>query len=231
MSYIQIKNISKSFGKNKQTLVLDNINLEIESGESLAILGKSGSGKSTLLNIISGLIQPDSGEILYGGKSLFAKASKDPYKFRNQQIGLVFQAFYLQPNNTVFENVFLPLEIAGKISKKDKNRVMEVLDLVGLKDKFKEKTINLSGGQKQRVAIARSIVNNPSVIFADEPTGNLDSETGEQITEVLFNIQKTLKTTLIIVTHDHDLAEKCQKGIHIKNGKIASFDEFKKIIL
>lgn len=226
MSYITIKNISKSFGKKTKTTVLNNLSFEIQKGESLAILGKSGSGKSTLLNIISGLLKPDQGQILYEGVDLFAKNSKDPFKFRNQNIGFVFQSFHLQPNNTVFENVILPLEIAGKMGKAQKDRVSEILDLVGLGDKAKEKVVNLSGGQKQRVAIARSLINNPKVIFADEPTGNLDSQTSQQITDLLFDIQKNLGTTLVIVTHDEELAAKCNRGIHLQDGKILSEDKF-----
>lgn len=226
MSYITIKNISKSFGKKTKTNVLNNLNFEIQKGESLAILGKSGSGKSTLLNIISGLLKPDQGEVLYEGKELFAKNAKDPFRFRNQNIGFVFQSFHLQPNNTVFENVILPLEISGKVGKVEKERVGEILDLVGLGDKTKEKVVNLSGGQKQRVAIARSLINNPKVIFADEPTGNLDSQTSQQITNLLFDIQKNLGTTLVIVTHDEELAAKCNRGIHLQDGKILSEDVF-----
>jgi putative ABC transport system ATP-binding protein len=226
MSFIQIKNISKSFGKQTKTTVLDNLSFEIQRAESIAILGKSGSGKSTLLSIISGLLRPDQGEVLYDGVNLFSKNSKDPFLFRSQNIGLVFQAFHLQPNNTVFENVFLPLEIAGKTSKADKKRVAEVLEMVELGDKLNERAINLSGGQKQRVAIARSLINNPKVIFADEPTGNLDSQTSNQIIKLLFDIQKKLGTTLVIVTHDEEIAEKCHRGIHILDGNIGSIDAF-----
>ena len=226
MSTIQIKNISQSFGKKVKTQVLKNVSFEIPSNTSLAILGKSGSGKSTLLNIMSGLIKPDEGEVLYNGQNLF-DGKKDPYKFRNQKIGLVFQSFHLQPNNTVFENVFLPLEIGGKTNKQAKDKVKEVLEMVGLGDKLKEKAVNLSGGQKQRVAIARSLVNDPEIIFADEPTGNLDTETSEQIVKALFDIQEKLKTTLVIVTHDESLAEKCQHGIFIKDGEVQGVDEFK----
>ena len=226
MSFIQIKNISKSFGKNLKNTVLKDLSFEVNKNESVAILGKSGSGKSTLLNIMSGLMYPDKGEVLYDGESLFSNKSKDPYKFRIENIGFVFQSFHLQPNNTVFENVFLPLEIAGKTSKSDKKQVAEILDMVGLGEKSNEKSINLSGGQKQRVAIARSLINKPKVIFADEPTGNLDSQTSDQITKLLFNIQNKLKTTLVIVTHDLELAEKCNRGIHISDGQIQSIDNF-----
>jgi putative ABC transport system ATP-binding protein len=225
MSFIQIKNISQSFGKKIKTQVLKNVSFEIPTNTSLAILGKSGSGKSTLLNIMSGLIRPDEGEVLYDGKNLF-NGKKDPYKFRNQKIGLVFQSFHLQPNNTVFENVFLPLEIAGKTGKEAKEKVKYILEMVGLEDKLKEKTVNLSGGQKQRVAIARSLVNDPQIIFADEPTGNLDTETSEQIIQVLFDIQQKLKTTLIIITHDESVAERCQHGIYLKDGVVQSYDSF-----
>lgn len=226
MSFIQIKNISKSFGKQTKTTVLNNISFEIKKAESVAILGKSGSGKSTLLSIISGLLSPDQGQVLYEGVDLFSKNSKDPFQFRIQNIGLVFQAFHLQPNNTVFENVFLPLEIAGKTSKEDKKRVAEVLEMVQLGDKLNQKTVNLSGGQKQRVAIARSLVNNPKVVFADEPTGNLDTQNSNAIIKLLFDIQKKFGTTLVIVTHDEDLAEKCHRGIHVSDGKISSVDNF-----
>jgi len=226
MSFIQLKNVSKSFGKTTKTTILKNVSLEIESGQSIAILGKSGSGKSTLLNVMSGLTQPDSGEVLYNGENLFARGKKDPFQFRRDSIGLIFQSFHLQPNNTVLSNVLLPLEIAGKNNRKGKLKVKEVLDLVGLGDKLTEKVVNLSGGQKQRVAIARSLVNNPKVIFADEPTGNLDTETGDKIVEILLDLQKRLGTTLIIVTHDHTLAEKCQTGIYVRDGQVQSIDAF-----
>ena len=223
MSFIQIKNISQSFGKKVKTQVLKNVSFEIPANTSLAILGKSGSGKSTLLNIMSGLIRPDEGEVLYDGKNLF-NGKKDPYKFRNQKIGLVFQSFHLQPNNTVFENVFLPLEIAGKTGKEAKEKVKSILEMVGLEDKLKEKAVNLSGGQKQRVAIARSLVNDPEIIFADEPTGNLDPRTSEITLNLILNLAKKYKVAIIFVTHNYNFIKKFDKCFGIEEGKLKSIN-------
>jgi len=229
--FIRLTNISKTFGKKNKTTVLKNVNLQIEAGQSVAVLGKSGSGKSTLINIMSGLSHPSTGQVLYSGQDLFAQGKKDPYQFRRDNIGLVFQSFHLQPNNTVFNNVMLSVEIAGRNNSMGKQKAREALELVELGDKLKEKVVNLSGGQKQRVAIARSIVNHPKVIFADEPTGNLDTNTGNQIMKVLLDLQKYLGTTLIIVTHDYTLAEKCQAGIYVKDGQVGSMDDFHRVNL
>jgi len=229
--FIRLTNVSKTFGKKNKTTVLKNINLQIEAGQSVAVLGKSGSGKSTLINIMSGLSHPSTGQVLYSGQDLFAQGKKDPYQFRRDNIGLVFQSFHLQPNNTVFSNVMLSVEIAGRNTSAGRQKAREALELVELGDKLKEKVVNLSGGQKQRVAIARSIVNHPKVIFADEPTGNLDTNTGNQIMKVLLDLQKYLGTTLIIVTHDYTLAEKCQAGIYVKDGQVGSMDDFHRVNL
>jgi putative ABC transport system ATP-binding protein len=224
MSYITIKNLTKSYGKNNPTPIIKNISFEIESGKSVAIIGKSGSGKSTLLHLLSGLLKPTDGVILFEGQEISKYSERQRDNFRSQNIGFIFQSFYLLPNGNALENVMLPLEIVG--SKKAKEKAIEYLKLVGLGDKLYAKTKDLSGGQKQRVCIARALVNSPKVIFADEPTGNLDSETAEQIMELLFEISKKLGTTLIIVTHDHDIMAKCERGIHILDGKVGSIDNF-----
>lgn len=221
MSIIVTNNVSKSYGAHgNQKQILENVSLAIEQGESVAIVGKSGSGKSTLMNILSGLTKEYSGEVTVSDKDL--KKIKNTSKFRNQNIGFIFQSFNLQPHNTVFENVFLPKKIRGVFDSKDVSEVDELLYKLGLEELRDKKTQLLSGGQKQRVAIARCLVNNPEVIFADEPTGNLDSKTGSIIIDLLFDMQKKLGTTLIIVTHDRELATKCDRIIEIVDGRITT---------
>lgn len=222
MSFIEIKDLTKTYGKKKSQAfrALDNVSLKIEKGDSVAIVGKSGSGKSTLMHAISGLDRPESGQIIVDGKNILKMKTKEVDAFRNKTIGFIFQAFFIQPNESCYFNVEVPLTIAKTPKSKRKNIVTESLKLVGLEDKIKSKAGNLSGGQKQRLAIARAIVNSPDIIFADEPTGNLDSQTSETIEDLLFGLNKKDKVTLIIVTHDEELAKKCGTVITIKDGKI-----------
>jgi putative ABC transport system ATP-binding protein len=220
---LELKNIHKTYGKKQNKFTaLKNINFTINSGETIAIVGKSGSGKSTLLHILSGLDKPSSGEILFENKDINKMKPAEVDKFRNQKFGFIFQQFFLNNQNTVLENVLLPLKIKGESSKIRQQKAMEAIKLVGLEDKIKNKAVDLSGGQKQRVCIARSLVNDPSIIFADEPTGNLDSENSKNIMDFLFNLSKTKGITLVIVTHDSELANMCQRQIHIKDGEILS---------
>ncbi|MDR2336768.1 MAG: ABC transporter ATP-binding protein [Candidatus Nomurabacteria bacterium] len=220
---ISIKNLTKTYGKKSNAFTaLKNVSLDIKAGESVAIIGKSGSGKSTLMHILALLDKPSSGSVEIDGVKSSKLSNHDLNKLRNHRFGFVFQQFFMNANDTVLNNVILPLKIGGVAIRERKKRAMEALRAVDLADKAKSKAINLSGGQKQRVCIARALVNNPKVIFADEPTGNLDSVTGEIIEKILFNLNQEKGITLIIVTHDADLARKCQRQIHTKDGQIIS---------
>lgn len=218
---IQANNVNKLYGKKSNRFqALKNINLSIARGESLAILGKSGSGKSTLMHILALLDKPTSGEILIKNTPASSLSGKNINKIRNKSFGFVFQSFFMNANDSVINNVMDPLLIAGASKKDRKQRALAALKSVDLLDKQNAKAKDLSGGQKQRVCIARAIVNNPSVIFADEPTGNLDSKTGDKIKRLLFALNKKRGITLIIVTHDPDMANLCDRQIHIKDGEI-----------
>ena len=229
VSVIEIRNVTKTYGKKNNTFTaLDDVNFTIPSGASVAILGKSGSGKSTLMHAMSGLDRPETGEVIIDGENILKLKQKAVDKFRATKMSFIFQSFFVQANETCFDNVSLPLEIAGVASGKRKEKVVAALEAVELGDKIKSKAKNLSGGQKQRLAIARAIVNSPKILFADEPTGNLDSATGGVVEKLLFGHTKNNGTTLIIVTHDPELAGKCDIQIHIKDGKIESVTGAKK---
>lgn len=218
---ISVQNISKSYGKkNNRFKVLKNISFDISSGASVAIVGKSGSGKSTLIHSMSGLDTPDSGMVMMNDIDILSMKQKNIDKFRSSKMGFIFQSFFVQGNETCFENVSLPLEISESPILERNKMVLSALKAVGLADKAQIKAKDLSGGQKQRLAIARAIVNNPEIIFADEPTGNLDSITSDKIEKLLFEYNKESGVTLVIITHDEDLASKCQVQIRIKDGRI-----------
>lgn len=226
---ISVKNISKVYGKKKQLFTaLDGVSFEIPQGASVAIVGKSGSGKSTLMHVMSGLDHPTEGEIVIDGDNIATMKQKQIDAFRAQKMGFIFQAFFVQPYETCYYNVALPLEIQNIKLSVRKKRITEALKLVGLEDKIQSKAVNLSGGQKQRLAIARAIATRPKILFADEPTGNLDSTTGDAIEKMLFKFNKVLKTTLIIVTHDNEFADKCDMQIHMKDGKVQRITHTKK---
>lgn len=216
-----LKNISKQYGKKSNTFAaLKDVSFEVKKGESLGIIGKSGSGKSTLMHILATLDAPTGGDISYGGENLRSFSPKQLDSLRNREFGFVFQQFFLNPNDTVLENVALPLKLAG-VSRKERNkRALEVLEQVDMADKAGNKATDLSGGQKQRACIARALVGSPQVIFADEPTGNLDSESGKLVMNALFDLNKTKGITLILVTHDSELAAKCRRQIKIKDGQL-----------
>lgn len=216
---LELKDVSKVYGKKENAFsALTDISLKFKPGTSNAIVGKSGSGKSTLLHILIGLDHATTGLVLDGKKNILKDVDTDTWRGRN--VGIVFQQFFLQPNNTVLENVALPLKIQG-VKKKDRHaKAFLALQEVGLGEKAKNKANDLSGGQKQRVAIARALVDKPSIVIADEPTGNLDSENGAIIEKLLFDLNKKLGTTLIIVTHDEDLARKCQRVVYLKDGHV-----------
>lgn len=218
---LQVTKVNKIYGKKENAFsALDNISVSFKPASTNAIVGKSGSGKSTLLHILTGLDRPTSGDVLDNDKSIFKSFDTDTW--RGQNIGIVFQQFFLQPNNSVLENVALPLKIQGVKKKIRLAKAAEALEKVGLSDKAKNRANDLSGGQKQRVAIARALVGDPSILIADEPTGNLDSENGAIIEDLLFELNKKFKTTVIIVTHDEDLAKRCQNIIRLRDGKLVS---------
>lgn len=219
---ITAQNIHKTYGKKANVYeALRGVDIAIKDAESVAIVGKSGSGKSTLMHLLAGLDRPTAGSISWGGEVLTGMSERKLATMRNANVGFIFQQFFLQPTLTVLENVDLPLKIAGIAPRRRKQLALDALKAVDLESKANNKATDLSGGQKQRVAIARALVNNPSVIFADEPTGNLDSETGAQIIELLFQLRKTKKITLVIVTHDEELAKRCDRIIKIQDGKVA----------
>ncbi len=218
---IELKNVTKIYGKKKnQFTALKNVSLNIPTGASVAILGKSGSGKSTLMHAISGLDRPQHGQVIIDGQDILQLKSKHVDEFRAKKIGFIFQSFFVQGNESVIDNVSLPLEIARLPRKKRAHKINTALKAVDLYDKRKNRAKDLSGGQKQRLAIARAIVGDPQIIFADEPTGNLDSETGAKVEELLFDYNKQKGVTLIVVTHDADLAKKCDYQIIIKDGRV-----------
>lgn len=222
---IEVKNVTKTYGKKQNAFrALKDVSLTIPDGASVAILGKSGSGKSTLMHAMSGLDRPEKGEVVIDGENILKLKTKAVDRFRAEKIGFIFQSFFVQGNESVYDNVSLPLEIARVPQKKRKTRVGQALRAVELSDKVKSKAKNLSGGQKQRLAIARAIANEPSIIFADEPTGNLDSVTGQKVEDLLFGYNRDKGVTLIIVTHDDELAAKCDILVRIKDGKIESIE-------
>lgn len=218
---IEVKNITKTYGKKKNAFkALDNVSFKIPKGASIAIIGKSGSGKSTLMHAMSGLDRPEAGEVIIDGEDILKLKDKAVDKFRARDMSFIFQSFFVQANESCYDNVSLPLEIANVPAKERRASIEKSLAAVELSDKKKSRARDLSGGQKQRLAIARAIANDPKILFADEPTGNLDSTTGAVIEDLLFDYNKQNGTTLIIVTHDPDLAKKCDMQIHVKDGVI-----------
>ena len=225
---IEVKNVTKTYGKKQNAFrALNNVSLTIPDGASVAILGKSGSGKSTLMHAMSGLDRPEQGEVVIDGENILKLKQKAVDKFRAEKIGFIFQSFFVQGNESVYDNVGLPLEIARVPRSERKRRIQRTLTSVEMLDKVRNKAKNLSGGQKQRLAIARAIVNHPKIIFADEPTGNLDSVTSELVEDMLFGYNRDQGVTLIIVTHDEDLAAKCDILVNIKDGNIESVTDRK----
>lgn len=218
---IALQNIRKIYGKKTNKFVaLNNISVRIKEASVVAIVGKSGSGKSTLMHVMSGLDHASQGTVQIDGSLLHTLSQKQVDAFRNKKMGFIFQSFFVEANRTCLDNVMLPLEIRKSKRAERKKLALAALDAVELTDKAKQKAANLSGGQKQRLAIARAIVNNPRLIFADEPTGNLDSQTGEKIIQLLFTLNKKLGATIVIVTHDQELAARCDAQLYIKDGDI-----------
>ena len=216
-SLIRLFDVVKEYDKGT-VKALNGINLDIFEGEFVSIIGPSGSGKSTLLNMLGALDKPTRGKVFIDGIDLVKE--KDLSQFRQEKIGFVFQLHNLIPNLSVFDNVQIPLLPTGMSNKKMKEKASEIIAAVGLEDKKKQRPNKLSGGQRQRVAIARALVNNPSIILADEPTGSLDSKTGEMILNLLMQMHERYNVTLIIVTHDNDVAALAERTIKIKDGQI-----------
>ena len=221
--------IVKAEGLTKQVATPDhvltivrNATFEIGAGEAVAILGASGSGKSTLLGLLAGLDVPTSGRVWIAGEDLFALNEDGRARLRGQMVGFVFQSFQLLPALTALENVMLPLELAGGADAAPRARL--VLDRVGLGERLGHYPRQLSGGEQQRVAVARAFATEPRLLFADEPTGNLDSETGEHIIDLLFEMNRERGTTLVLVTHDAELAKRCDRRLHISAGEITHED-------
>jgi len=223
MNVIETKNLGKrlSTSLNEELLILDNINLSIAQGESVAITGASGSGKTTLLGLLAGLDIPSDGEASLLGKALSKLDEDERAALRLGKVGFVFQSFHLMDNLTALENVMLPLEL-DKGSSDIRQRALDALKQVGLEKRSTHLPTQLSGGEQQRVALARAFVSKPQILFADEPTGNLDRNTGEEIIALLFEMQKQSKTTLVMVTHDDSLAMRCQTHYKLVDGKIIS---------
>lgn len=205
---------------SKKLTVLDAISFEIEAGETFAIVGPSGSGKTTLLGLCAGLDEPNEGFVELSGKDLSDLNEDERALLRNKEVGFIFQNFQLLPTLTALENVIVPLELQGQ--KNSKKVGIELLGKVGLKDRLHHYPSQLSGGEQQRVALARAFSTRPSILFADEPTGNLDEETGQKVVELLFDLNKEAGTTLVIVTHDLELAQKTQRILKLKGGRIVA---------
>ncbi|WP_150273787.1 ABC transporter ATP-binding protein [Paenibacillus tepidiphilus] len=222
---LRVENISHSFKTgNEWTKVLHGIDFTVNQGEMVALLGSSGSGKSTLLNLMAGLMKPLEGHIYIAGQDIVQLGENKLAEFRRKHIGFIFQAYELITSLTVCENVELPLVFQSVSPKHRRLKAMELLEQVGLKGKEDMFPSQLSGGQQQRVSIARSLITEPSVIFADEPTGNLDSKTEEEILAILLQLNKTLKTTFIVVTHEHEVADRMQRIFSLRDGYLITGD-------
>jgi putative ABC transport system ATP-binding protein len=218
---LKVDNLYRIFESSAgQVVALRKVNFIIKKGEFVSIVGPSGSGKSTLLNMIGALDKPSSGKVLINGIDIFSLNDHGIARMRNNLIGFIFQSFNLINRATVQKNVEIPGIIAGLSSKERKHRSLKILDVLGIKDKAKFKPPDLSGGEQQRVAIARALMNNPTIILADEPTGNLDTKTGNEVFDLLKTLSNKFRRTIIMVTHNHELAEKTDRSIYIKDGRI-----------
>jgi len=216
---LKVDHLGKTYTSgSKQLRVLDDITFSITEGETFSIVGPSGSGKTTLLGLCAGLDRPDGGEVALCGVTLSELNEDQRARLRNQKVGFIFQNFQLLPTLTALENVAVPLELQG--AKHAKKMAKELLGKVGLGSRIQHYPTQLSGGEQQRVALARAFSNRPSILFADEPTGNLDQETGDKVVQLLFELNKEAGTTLVIVTHDMELAQRTQRMLTLKGGKV-----------
>jgi lipoprotein-releasing system ATP-binding protein len=213
---ITASNIHKSFGKLH---VLKGVDLKVKQGEIVSIIGKSGAGKSTLLHILGTLDNPDQGKMLINGEDVFRLSTKKLASFRNNNIGFVFQFHHLLPEFTALENVCIPALIQKQPEAKAQKRAKELLDYLGLSQRLSHKPAQLSGGEQQRVAVARSLMNNPAIVFADEPSGNLDSASSQELHQLLFDLRRDFKQTFVIVTHNKELAQMSDRRLEMKDGR------------
>ena len=223
---LEARDLKRAYGSGSDRFeALRGVSLSVMAGESMAIVGKSGSGKSTLMHLLALLDRPTSGSVLVDGHDALHVRGGELNRLRNKEFGFVFQQFFLNAHASVLDNVSLPLVIAGMPRAERKRRAMDALDRLGLADKARNKANDLSGGQKQRVVIARALVNEPTVIFADEPTGNLDSTTGAEVEAMLFGLHREQGITLVVVTHDSDLASRCERSVTVRDGLITDVSE------
>ncbi|MBV34441.1 MAG: ABC transporter [Rickettsiales bacterium] len=226
---LRTKELTKTVNSQGQGLtILSDVSLTVNEQDTVAIVGVSGSGKSTLLSLLAGLDLPTSGEVYLAEEPLHQLDEDQRAAVRSQHVGFVFQSFHLLPGLSALENVMLPIELKEK--GEAKQRATELLEKVGLKERLQHYPNQLSGGEQQRVAIARAFASEPKILFADEPTGNLDSENGDKISDLLFDLNKQLGTTLVLVTHDNRLAERCQRIVRLEGGKVVA-DEASKTVL
>lgn len=216
---LKITGLEKTYTSgNKQLTVLHDISFEVHKGQTFSIVGPSGSGKTTLLGLCAGLDQPNAGSVELCGQDLNSLNEDQRAQLRNKEVGFIFQNFQLLPTLTALENVSVPLELQG--DKEATKKSMDLLEKVGLKDRFHHYPSQLSGGEQQRVALARAFANSPSILFADEPTGNLDEDTGEKVIQLLFDLNKEAGTTLVIISHDMDLANRTEQILRLKGGQV-----------
>jgi putative ABC transport system ATP-binding protein len=218
---LSVRNVTKTVSSPEGALtILSDVSFEVATGETIAIVGASGAGKSTMLALLAGLDLPTSGTVVLNGKDLSALDEDGRAKLRADSVGFVFQSFHLVPSLNALENVMLPLELAGERDARSKSRA--IIEQVGLAQRWSHYPSQLSGGEKQRVALARAFSTSPAVLFADEPTGNLDTRTGATIVELMFELNERFETTLVLVTHDNALADRCDRIITLESGRLAS---------
>ena len=223
MGSVQVRSVRKVYRRDKQEVpVLDGLTLDIREGEFVALMGPSGSGKTTLLNLIGGVDQPTSGEVVVGGTSISRMKGRELAKWRSRHIGYIFQLYNLIPVLTALENVELPLLLVRMSPRERRERARRALEIVGLADRISHYPRQLSGGQEQRVAIARAVVSDPTVLLADEPTGDLDRKSGEEILTLLERLNREFKKTIVMVTHDPNAAERATRRLHLDKGVLSA---------
>jgi putative ABC transport system ATP-binding protein len=219
---LSLQNVTRSYGEAETVLALDNVSIDIAPGERVAIMGPSGSGKSTLLNIMCGLDSPTKGKVIFDGRDLVAMSDNERTLLRRHKIGMIFQTFNLLPTLSSVENVALPLRLNGTGLRAASEKAANMLAFVGLKQRLNNRPDEMAGGERQRVAIARSLVLDPLLLLADEPTGNLDTHTGDSILELLDNLHEQLRMTIVLVTHNEHAAERCPRRVLICDGSIVA---------
>ena len=220
---LSARDISREFRTAEATIrVLEGLSLDVRAGEMVAVTGASGVGKSTLLHILGGLDRPDSGEVTVAGVSLERQSENELARFRNDRIGFVFQFHYLMQDFSAFENVMMPMLVGGRHGSDASTKAELLLEAVGLTDRKSHRPRQLSGGEQQRVAVARALANDPSVVLADEPSGNLDTATGRRLHDLLFHLNQTMGVTFLIATHNRELAQQCDRELEIVQGRIRS---------